>query len=339
MSRGNLLLVLNALGGLSLLLGIYGPRDWQLHLLIASVLLLTPYTISDLRRRLRRTPRPVEPVARAVPPPPPLRASDELAGLRRALRREMQAGYYDTAASGGLLRYVTSIAHRVDTYGTPDERRQVSAVCYCLSSYQWLSLAERRHRVRRALELLGPSDELAEAQAEARAADERKAATAERRRLSEAEKARRLDMKDVDSMTGVQFERYVARLLIHQGFQDVKLTSASGDQGVDITAARGAVKFAVQTKRQAAPVSRQAVSDAVAGKALHGCTAAVVITNGRFGDGAKQLARANDCLLVDGGTLAHWIDAFRLSEALPTDPEPLEPERARPTHARWRTRR
>ncbi len=111
-------------------------------------------------------------------------------------------------------------------------------------------------------------------------------------------------------MPGTRFEAYVATLLQGQGYR-VKHTGASGDLGVDLVAQNGQFKYAVQIKRQADPVSRRAVSDAVAGMAQYGCNAAMVVTNNYFSPGAKELAHSNRCVLIDRDHLAKWIVEFQ----------------------------
>ncbi len=119
-----------------------------------------------------------------------------------------------------------------------------------------------------------------------------------------------LQLADIDRMDGHAFEQYVARLLTAQGYQ-IKLTGHSGDMGVDIVAQRSTLKYAVQVKRYTEPVSRRAVSDAVAGMAQYGCNAAMVVTSGYFTPGAQELARANRCVLIDRDKLAEWILEFQ----------------------------
>lgn len=122
-----------------------------------------------------------------------------------------------------------------------------------------------------------------------------------------------LRLADVDSMAGHDFERYVATLLDHQGYSTT-VTKGSGDLGVDVIAAKGSVRYAVQTKRYSGAVPRTAVSDAVAGMAHYNCNAAMVVTTHRFTDGAQQLARSTGCVLVDRDDLARWILAFKDNE-------------------------
>jgi len=133
---------------------------------------------------------------------------------------------------------------------------------------------------------------------------------------------RALRLSDVDSMSGTEFEVYVATLLEHLGFQ-TSLTSASGDLGVDIIAERDDIRYAVQCKRQSGDISRHAVSDAVAGIAHYRCTQAMVVTNRYFRKGALDLADSADCRLVDRDEFANWILSFRGTQKPASAPKPL----------------
>ena len=126
------------------------------------------------------------------------------------------------------------------------------------------------------------------------------------RRLEEEIRFRALRLVDLHSINPAEFEKYVAKLLDHRGYT-TKVVGQAGDMGVDVIASKGGEKYAVQVKRYSNPVSRTAVSDAVAGKAYHGCNAAMVVTNSYFTKGARALAQSTDCQLVDRDTLAEWI--------------------------------
>lgn len=126
----------------------------------------------------------------------------------------------------------------------------------------------------------------------------------------EGRRKRALRLADVDGMDGMEFERYVRELLEDRGFR-ARLTGCPDDRGVDLVAEREDVRYAVQVKRHAGPVSRRAVSDAVGGVRLYDCHAAMVITNSRFTRGAVDLAESNGCTLIDRDVLAEWILAFR----------------------------
>lgn len=124
--------------------------------------------------------------------------------------------------------------------------------------------------------------------------------------LQGGRRARVLLANPIDNLDGTAFERYVEQLLMQRGYQ-VRHTGRSGDLGVDLIAEKAPFRYAVQVKRQSQPVSRHAVSDAVAGKAHYGCNAAMVVTNNLFSPGAQQLAHANGCKLVDRNVLADWM--------------------------------
>lgn len=127
---------------------------------------------------------------------------------------------------------------------------------------------------------------------------------------SETKKAktftRALEIAEVDMMPGKTFEQYVALLLKSQGYE-VSLTPTSGDFGVDIIAEKFGAKYAIQCKRQKAKVSRNAISDAVAGKKFYDCDEAMTVTNSYFSGPALEFAIKTDCILIDRDDLAEWI--------------------------------
>lgn len=121
---------------------------------------------------------------------------------------------------------------------------------------------------------------------------------------------RAIQLADVDRMRGRQFERYVAALLRHHGYK-VELTGQPGDQGCDLILSKDGERIACQVKRYAAPVPNGAVQEAVAAIAFYRCHRAIVITNGTFTAGARSLAVANGCELIDREKLGALIADFR----------------------------
>jgi restriction system protein len=119
-----------------------------------------------------------------------------------------------------------------------------------------------------------------------------------------------LELADVDSMAGRDFEKYVALLFQHQGYK-VKLTGRSGDLGVDVIAVKEEERLAIQCKRYSQKVPRNAVSDAVAGMTHYKCNRAMVVTTNYFQPGAHQLAKSNKVQLVDRDLLSQWIHDFQ----------------------------
>lgn len=100
-------------------------------------------------------------------------------------------------------------------------------------------------------------------------------------------------------MDGYRYEHFVARYLRGCGFQDVEVTKASGDFGVDVVARKNGAKYAIQCKYYSGPVGREAVQEVVAGAAYYYCTRTMVITNSTFTSAAKALAKANHVNLLE----------------------------------------
>lgn len=107
----------------------------------------------------------------------------------------------------------------------------------------------------------------------------------------------------VDGMEGHEFEYFCANLLRKNGFTEVGVTRGSGDQGVDVLATKGGIKYAVQCKNYATPLSNKPVQEVSAGKVFYNCHVGVVLTNSTFTPGAISLANATGVLLWDRSTL------------------------------------
>lgn len=107
-------------------------------------------------------------------------------------------------------------------------------------------------------------------------------------------------------MNGHQFEHFVCDLLKAQGYS-ARVTPGSGDHGADIIAQKDDTKLAVQVKlTSGSRISRHAVSDAVGAIRIYHCNGSMVVTNGSYSSGARELAQANGCVLVDERTLRKW---------------------------------
>ena len=105
---------------------------------------------------------------------------------------------------------------------------------------------------------------------------------------------------------GVPFEGLAVKLLEARGYEVGNLRE-SNDYGVDMIANKGEERIAVQCKRSKNPIARKAISDAVAGMKYYKCTRAMVVTNSRFTEDAREFARGTECELVDGTVLEQWM--------------------------------
>jgi restriction system protein len=107
-------------------------------------------------------------------------------------------------------------------------------------------------------------------------------------------------------MSGPQFEAFVAEILRARGYQATVL-GGSGDQGVDVIAARNDQRIAIQCKNYAKPVNNRPVQEVYAGARHHGCNKAAVVAPMGFTKGAFALARSVEVDLYDSASLRAWI--------------------------------
>ena len=124
---------------------------------------------------------------------------------------------------------------------------------------------------------------------------------------------------NIDSMDGMEFEKYCVELLQKLGYSQVIRTPGSGDQGVDIIAVKDDIRYAIQCKRYSTDLGNTPIQEVTAGKAFYHCHVAVVLTNSHFTPAAKKLAEANGVLLWNREKLYQMIDqAARLSKSAHT---------------------
>lgn len=115
-------------------------------------------------------------------------------------------------------------------------------------------------------------------------------------------------MEFIDEMDGHDFEYFCAELLEQYGYKNVHVTSASGDQGVDIIAIKNGLRYAFQCKRYSSKVGNNAVQQVNTGKSLYCCSKGIVITNNYFTVSAQQIAKATGIELWDRDVLRDKIN-------------------------------
>jgi hypothetical protein len=110
------------------------------------------------------------------------------------------------------------------------------------------------------------------------------------------------------NMSGVEFEVWVVKVLKETGFNDVRGTPASGDQGADIIAKKDGRIIIIQTKRNKGAVGNKAVQEVISAIQYYGGDEGWVITNSTFTSSAKALAQKSDIKLIDGKALSRIKD-------------------------------
>lgn len=117
---------------------------------------------------------------------------------------------------------------------------------------------------------------------------------------------------DIEVMSGIEFEDFLAELFRRKGF-DVEKTPVTGDYGVDLILTNPATgeRIAVQAKRYAQSVGIEAVQQVFFGKAFYGCQRALVVTNAFYTPNARIGAGRVSVFLIDGAELkAHIARVF-----------------------------
>ena len=111
-----------------------------------------------------------------------------------------------------------------------------------------------------------------------------------------------------DYMEGHDFEYFCADILRKNGFSDVEVTQGSGDHGIDITAIKDEISYAIQCKCYSSNIGNAAVQQAHTGKSLYHKDIAVVLTNQYFTAQAKEEADALGVKLWDRDKLQELVN-------------------------------
>ncbi len=112
----------------------------------------------------------------------------------------------------------------------------------------------------------------------------------------------------IDIMDGHQFEYFCADLLRKNGFENVEVTQASGDYGIDVLAEKEGVTYAIQCKCYSDNVGNHAVQEAHSGAAYYGRMVPVVMTNRYFTRAAKETAAQIHVLLWDRDKILQMME-------------------------------
>jgi len=102
----------------------------------------------------------------------------------------------------------------------------------------------------------------------------------------------------VKKMDGVTFEKFIALMFILREYK-VEFTPRTGDQGVDLIAARNEERIAIQCKRWKDSVGPEAVQQVFTGKSLYKCTKGILITTASLSPQAERMANELDITYWD----------------------------------------
>ncbi|RZL82716.1 MAG: restriction endonuclease [Sphingomonas sp.] len=106
---------------------------------------------------------------------------------------------------------------------------------------------------------------------------------------------------------GIDFEHWCAARIEEQGWV-VRVSKASGDQGIDIEAMRGGKLVAIQCKRYTQPIGNKSVQEAYTGATHYRADRAVVIGTGGYTRAAIELAENTGVILIDAENIAAFTE-------------------------------
>ncbi len=102
---------------------------------------------------------------------------------------------------------------------------------------------------------------------------------------------------DVSLLDPNEYEHFCADILKANGW-DVRVTQASGDQGIDVLAEKDGFLLALQCKKYSSPVSNKAVQEAYSGGTFYEAKAFAVVSPVEYTSSAKELANSLGVLLL-----------------------------------------
>lgn len=129
-----------------------------------------------------------------------------------------------------------------------------------------------------------------------------------RKMWQEGQRWKNFRMSEIDRMSGIEFEQYVAKLLKSLGATKIELTPAQGDFGVDILYTVQGKTFAAQLKRQKGSVGLSALQQAFSGAAYYRADQSILITNSYLTNAAVEFAKRNNVMVVDRSILIEWVN-------------------------------
>jgi restriction system protein len=100
-----------------------------------------------------------------------------------------------------------------------------------------------------------------------------------------------------EDMTPTEFEHFCADELRRSGWK-ARVTTQSGDQGVDVLAEKNGVSVVIQCKLYSGAVSNKSVQEVAAGRIHYEAVHAAVVSKTRYTPSAKQLAATNEVWLL-----------------------------------------
>lgn len=117
-------------------------------------------------------------------------------------------------------------------------------------------------------------------------------------------------MKEIDKMTGIEFEQFIGKLYKAMGYKS-EVTQASNDYGADVIVIKDQIKTVIQVKNYKNPVGLGAVQEVNTAKGHYKADEAMIITSSpSFTAQAKREAELLRIKLIERCELENLIEKF-----------------------------
>jgi superfamily II DNA or RNA helicase len=132
---------------------------------------------------------------------------------------------------------------------------------------------------------------------------------------------------NIDSLTWQAFERVVCRLLLHEGFEGLRIVGQTSDGGADVLAHRAAKRWLFQVKHWKARVGPEVIDRTLEAMRTYRAQVPVIVALNGFQDSVREQQRA---LMTGGVPVQLWdrtilVDrAQRLTDTYPVPPGGFE---------------
>ena len=126
---------------------------------------------------------------------------------------------------------------------------------------------------------------------------------------SEKDKIAIFNLSQIDSLSGVEFENFLAEIFEKMGYR-VEKTKASHDYGADLLLFKGDKKIVVQAKCYTKAVGIKAVQEIVGAMQHYMANEAFVATNNYFSKDAEVLALENNVKLIDRTVIENILSKY-----------------------------
>lgn len=120
---------------------------------------------------------------------------------------------------------------------------------------------------------------------------------------------------DISSMTGVEFEKLIEKVLVKEGFTNTYIKGGAGDRGVDITATKmenSLMKgvYFIQCKRWIANVGSEPMQRLFSEREYHKAQGAICITSSDFTNEGIQVAKQHNIQMWDGKKVLSLLNKY-----------------------------